>query len=134
MPINSELYSGDIELTLAISEGAFICKVVEPRGHSRPTDLTVQGSSAVLGEIFPTVHEVALHTTFHYHQTTVLNKLEILEETSYYSYARPAQPGPNRTRLCGSCIAAISGDKVRFRSDSVIKLVSVLSVNVLPRG
>ena len=27
--------------------------------------------------------------------------------TSYYSYARPAQPGPTRTRLC---IAAIAGD------------------------
>ena len=30
--------------------------------------------------------------------------------TSYYSYARPAQPGSNRTRLCGLCIAAITGD------------------------
>ena len=29
---------------------------------------------------------------------------------SYYSYARPAQPGPNRARLCGPCIAAIAGD------------------------
>ena len=28
--------------------------------------------------------------------------------TSYYSYAQPAQPGPNRTRLCGPCIAAIA--------------------------
>ena len=35
-------------------------------------------------------------------------------KTSYYRYARPAQPGPNRTRLCGSCIAAIAGDKVLF--------------------
>ena len=25
------------------------------------------------------------------------------------SYARPAQPGPNRTRLCWPCIAAIAG-------------------------
>ena len=30
--------------------------------------------------------------------------------TSYYSYARPAQPGLNQTRLCGPCIAAIAGD------------------------
>ena len=30
--------------------------------------------------------------------------------TSFCSYARPAQPGPNRTRLCGPCIAAIAGD------------------------
>ena len=29
--------------------------------------------------------------------------------TSYCSYARPAQPGPNRTRLCGPCIAALAG-------------------------
>ena len=28
---------------------------------------------------------------------------------SYCSYARPAQPGPNRTRLCGPCIAAKAG-------------------------
>ena len=30
--------------------------------------------------------------------------------TSYYSYARPAQPGQNWTRLCGPCMAAIAGD------------------------
>ena len=29
--------------------------------------------------------------------------------TSYCSYARPAQPGPIRTRLCGPCIAVIAG-------------------------
>ena len=40
---------------------------------------------------------------------------------SNYSYARLAQPGPNRTKLCWPCIAAIAGD-----SDSEIKLVSVL--------
>ena len=32
------------------------------------------------------------------------------KKNSYYSYARPAQPGPNRTRLCGQCITAIAGD------------------------
>ena len=31
-------------------------------------------------------------------------------KNSFCSYARPAQPGPNRTRLCGPCIAAIAGD------------------------
>ena len=47
--------------------------------------------------------------------------------TSYYSYARPAQPGLNRTRLCGSCIAAkMSWWLGPLWSDSVIKLVSVL--------
>ena len=37
--------------------------------------------------------------------------------TSFCSYARPAQPGPNRTRLCGPCIVAIaviSSALVRF--------------------
>ena len=29
--------------------------------------------------------------------------------TSYCSYARPAQLGPIRTRLCGPCIAVIAG-------------------------
>ena len=33
-----------------------------------------------------------------------------ITKTSYCSYARPAQPGPNRTRLCGPYIAAICGD------------------------
>ena len=31
-------------------------------------------------------------------------------KTSFCSYARPAQHGPNRIRLCGPCIAAIAGD------------------------
>ena len=43
-----------------------------------------------------------------------VTKNKYLNETSYYSYARPAHPGPNRTRVCGPCIAAIAGDKVRF--------------------
>ena len=34
---------------------------------------------------------------------------EISLITGYCSYARPAQPGPIRTRLCGPCIAAIDG-------------------------
>ena len=35
------------------------------------------------------------------------NRAELI--TSYCSYARSAQPGPNRTRLCGPCIAAKAG-------------------------
>ena len=35
---------------------------------------------------------------------------ENITETSFCSYARPAQPGPNRTRLCGPSIVAIAGD------------------------
>ena len=34
--------------------------------------------------------------------------------TSYCSYARSAQPGPIRTRLCGPCIAAKAGSLTRL--------------------
>ena len=37
------------------------------------------------------------------------NRTEADLITSYCSYARPAQPGPIRTRLCGPCIAVIAG-------------------------
>ena len=50
----------------------------------------------------------------------------ICSQISFCSYAWPAQPGPNRTRLCGPCIVAIAGDLALLFSDSVIKLVSVL--------
>ena len=33
-----------------------------------------------------------------------------MKTTSFCSYARPAQPGPNRTRLWEPCIAAVAGD------------------------
>ena len=33
----------------------------------------------------------------------------------YCSYARPARPGPIRTRLCGPCIAAIAGSIADLR-------------------
>ena len=52
--------------------------------------------------------------------------------TSYYSYARPAQPGPNRTRLCCPCIAAIAGDQVRFGPIRLLNLFRYFSVKVLP--
>ena len=52
--------------------------------------------------------------------------------TSYCSYARPAQPGPIRTRLCGPCIAAMAGDKVRFGPIRYLSLFRYFSVNVLP--
>ena len=38
------------------------------------------------------------------------DKVRLVGETSLCNYARPAQPGPNRTRLCGPCIATIAGD------------------------
>ena len=37
-------------------------------------------------------------------------RVRFTSTTSFCSYARPAQPGPNRTRLCGPCIAVIAGD------------------------
>ena len=38
--------------------------------------------------------------------------------TSYCSYARSAQPGPNRTRLCGPCIAAKAGLVLGFEVEN----------------
>ena len=40
----------------------------------------------------------------------IIHKMVKVNRTSYCSYARPAQPGQIRTRLCGPCIAAIAGD------------------------
>ena len=39
------------------------------------------------------------------------------EYTGYCSYARPAQPGPTRTRLCGPCIAVIVGFNLLTKRD-----------------
>ena len=49
--------------------------------------------------------------------TTRVVHLPKRTETSYFSYARSAQPGPNRTRLCGPCIAAKAGSLI-LSSDS----------------
>ena len=40
-------------------------------------------------------------------ETSLITEVELI--TSYCSYARSAQPGPIRTRLCGPCIAAKAG-------------------------
>ena len=40
---------------------------------------------------------------------TIRTQVRLLFSNSYCSYARLAQPGPSRTRLCGPCIAAIAG-------------------------
>ena len=48
---------------------------------------------------------------------SAMNKCRIFDNmhsTIYFSYARPAQPGPNRNWLCGPCIAEVAGDSVRF--------------------
>ena len=42
--------------------------------------------------------------------TATVRSFKKNKETSFCSYARPAQPCPNRTRLCGPCIAAVVGD------------------------
>ena len=44
------------------------------------------------------------------------HQITFVTMTSFCSYARPAQPGPNRTRLCGPCITAIAGDYLCFGS------------------
>ena len=46
----------------------------------------------------------------HDHYVLRWTKSQKKSKTSYYSYARPAQPGPIRIRLYGPCIAAIAGD------------------------
>ena len=68
------------------------------------------------------------------HECRLASKLvvEMKKKNSYYSYARPAQPGPNRTRLCGPCTAAIAGDQVRFGPIRYLNLLRYFSVNVLP--
>ena len=44
------------------------------------------------------------------HIQVISQNIRSMNTTSFCSYARPAQPGPNRTRLCWPCIAAIAGD------------------------
>ena len=52
-------------------------------------------------------NDILAHSNFGAHY---IPWFQILKKTSFCSYARPVQPGPNRTRLCGPCIAAIAGD------------------------
>ena len=41
--------------------------------------------------------------------------------TSFCNYARSAQPGPTRTRLCGPCIAAKAGYTVEYSRTSMAR-------------
>ena len=79
-----------------MENGAFALKVQDSSTHS----LSISNSHR------PGMTEILLKSTENRKSTVYLYK----PETSFCSYARPAQPGSNRTRLCGPCIAAIAGD------------------------
>ena len=61
------------------------------------------GSLVSIGQLFVATWVVYLP------KTSLITKSDLI--TSYCSYARPAQPGPIRTRLCGLCIAVIAGSQ-----------------------
>ena len=52
-------------------------------------------------------------------QVSVPNRTKADIITRHYSYARPAQPGPNQTRLCGLCTAAIAGLHLKLTQDTL---------------
>ena len=65
------------------------------------------GSLVSIGQYFVTTRVVHLPKMT---ETSLITESD--QRTSNHqlcSYARPAQPGPIRTRLCGPCIAAIAG-------------------------
>ena len=63
-----------------------------------------RGSLVSIGQHFVATRVVHLPKST---ETSLITKADLI--TSYCSYARPAQPGPIRTRLCGPCIAVIAG-------------------------
>ena len=63
-----------------------------------------RGSLVSIGQHFVAMRLVHLPKST---ETSLITESDLI--TSYCSYARPAQPGPIRTRLCGPCIAAIAG-------------------------
>ena len=65
------------------------------------------GSLVPTGQHFVTTRVVHLPKRADTSLITESDQTDLI--TSYCSYARPAQPGPIRTRLCGPCIAAIAG-------------------------
>ena len=60
-----------------------------------------------IGQNFVTMRVVHLPKRTETRLITESNQTDLI--TSYCSYARPEQPGPNRIRLCGPCIAALAG-------------------------
>ena len=69
-----------------------------------------RGSLVSIGQHFVTTR-VVLHRKVP-KQVKLPNRTKADLITSYCSYARPAQPGPNRTRLCGPCIAVKAGSSM----------------------
>ena len=67
------------------------------------------GSLISIGQHFVTTRVVHLPKRT---ETSLITKPDLI--TSYCSYVRPAQPGPIRTRLCGPCIAAVTGSILFF--------------------
>ena len=65
------------------------------------------GSLVSIGQHFVTTRVVHLPKRTKTSLSTESDKADLI--TSYCSDARPQQPGPNRTRLWGPCIAAIAG-------------------------
>ena len=62
------------------------------------------GSLVSIGQNFITTRVVHLPKKT---ETSSITESDLIAR--YCSYARPAQPGPIRTRLCGPCIAASAG-------------------------
>ena len=73
------------------------------------------GSLVSIGQNFVSTRVVHLPKRT---ETSLITESDLI--TSYCSYAQPAQPGPNRTRLCGPCIAALAGFIVKLASKWVI--------------
>ena len=67
-----------------------------------------RGSLVSIGQHFVATRVVHLHLHLPKStETSLITESDLI--TSYCSYARPAQPGPIWTRLCGPCIAVIAG-------------------------
>ena len=67
------------------------------------------GSLVSIGQHFVTTRVVHIRKRT---ETSLITKADLI--TSYCSYVRPAQPGLIRTRLCGPCIAAVAGFKLKL--------------------
>ena len=65
------------------------------------------GSLVSIGQHFVTTKVVHLPKRTETSLITESDQTDLI--TSYCSHARPAQPGPNRTRMCGPCIAVLAG-------------------------
>ena len=68
---------------------------------------SLHGSLVSIGQHFVTTSVV--HLPKRTETSLITESDQSGPNTSYCSYVRPAQPGPNGTRLCGPCIAAITG-------------------------